>query len=246
MRYFLFLSYRGTHYHGWQSQPNAVTVQETIEKALTLLLKNPTEIVGAGRTDSGVHAREMYAHFDVENELHCPTLIAKLNSILPKDIAIHNIIKVENDAHARFDATKRSYEYHIHLQKSAFDFENSWYCKQPLDVQKMNAACPVLFEYEDFECFSKKHTDVHTFNCKIKEAHWQQNGDKLVFTIVADRFLRNMVRAIVGTMVDIGLGKITLEDFRKIIESKNRSQAGFSVPAQGLYLTKIEYDYIKK
>lgn len=246
MRYFIHLSYRGTHYHGWQSQPNAITVQETIEKALALLLKQPVEIVGAGRTDTGVHAREMYAHFDFDYEIESQNLVLKLNSLLPKDIAVYDILKVENAAHARFDATKRTYEYHIHLQKNAFDFENSWYCKQPLDIHKMNDACPILFEYQDFECFSKKHTDVHTFNCKIQEAHWQQNNDKLVFTISADRFLRNMVRAIVGTMVDIGLGKITTTDFRKIIESKNRSQAGFSVPAQGLYLTKIEYDYIKK
>mgnify|MGYP006204888409 CR=1 FL=1 len=161
-----------------------------------------------------------------------------------KDIAIFDLIKVHDDAHARFDATKRTYEYHIHTKKNAFESDDSWYYSLPLDVEKMNEACKILFEYIDFECFSKTHTDVNTFNCKIFEANWKQNEDKLVFTIAADRFLRNMVRAIVGTMINIGSGKVSLNDFRKIIESKNRSKAGFSVPAHGLYLTKIEYPYL--
>jgi len=245
LRYFIKFAYNGKNYFGYQIQPNAVSVQETLEKALSLLIKNSIEIVGAGRTDSGVHAKEMYAHFDLDEEINVPVLVKKLNSFLPKDIVIYDIIKVHDDAHARFDATKRTYEYYIHTFKDAFISDLSWYHYQLLDVEQMNRACKTLFEYIDFECFSKVNTDVHTFNCKIHEAHWQQNGNQLIFTISADRFLRNMVRAIVGTMVNIGLGKISIDDFKNIIESKNRSKAGFSVPAHGLYLVKVEYPYLK-
>lgn len=244
MRYFIKFAYNGKNYFGYQIQPNAVSVQETLEKALSLLLREQISIVGAGRTDSGVHAKEMFAHFDIESVIDSPTLVKKLNSFLPKDIVVYNFIKVDDEAHARFDATKRTYEYDIHTFKDAFINEGSWYQHQELDVAKMNEACKILFDYIDFECFSKVHTDVHTFNCKIYEAHWQQNKNQLKFTISADRFLRNMVRAIVGTMINIGIGKISLEDFRNIIESKDRSQAGFSVPAHGLYLVKVEYPYI--
>lgn len=244
MRYFIKFAYNGKNYFGYQIQPNAVSVQETLEKALSLILKQPIEIVGAGRTDSGVHAKEMYAHFDYENELDVPVLIKKLNSFLPQDIVIYNFIPVHDEAHARFDATQRTYKYYLHTFKDAFINEGSWYFFRPLDSNKMNEACQILFEYTDFECFSKVNTDVHTFNCKIYEAHWKQKGNQMIFTISADRFLRNMVRAIVGTMVDVGLGKISLDDFRNIIESKNRSKAGFSVPAHGLYLVKVEYPYI--
>ena len=244
MRYFIKLAYKGTNYFGWQYQPDAISVQETLNKALSTLLKTNIDILGAGRTDSGVHAKEMSAHFDYETEIDTKKIVYKLNSFLPKDIAIFDLIKVHDDAHARFDATKRTYEYHIHTKKNAFESDDSWYYSLPLDVEKMNEACKILFEYIDFECFSKTHTDVNTFNCKIFEANWKQNEDKLVFTIAADRFLRNMVRAIVGTMINIGSGKVSLNDFRKIIESKNRSKAGFSVPAHGLYLTKIEYPYL--
>ena len=244
MRYFIKLAYKGTNYFGWQYQPDAISVQETLNKALSTLLKTNIDILGAGRTDSGVHAKEMFAHFDYETEIDTKKIVYKLNSFLPKDIAIFDLIKVHDDAHARFDATKRTYEYHIHTKKNAFESDDSWYYSLPLDVEKMNEACKILFEYTDFECFSKTHTDVNTFNCKIFEANWKQNEDKLVFTITADRFLRNMVRAIVGTMINIGSGKVSLNDFRKIIESKNRSKAGFSVPAHGLYLTKIEYPYL--
>lgn len=246
MRYFIKLAYKGTNYFGWQYQPDAISVQETLNKALSTLLKTNIDILGAGRTDSGVHAKEMFAHFDYETEIDTKKIVYKLNSFLPKDIAIFDLIKVHDDAHARFDATKRTYEYHIHTKKNAFESDDSWYYSLPLDVEKMNEACKILFEYIDFECFSKTHTDVNTFNCKIFEANWKQNEDKLVFTIAADRFLRNMVRAIVGTMINIGSGKVSLNDFRKIIESKNRSKAGFSVPAHGLYLTKIEYPYLSK
>lgn len=244
MRYFIELAYKGTNYHGWQYQPDADSVQETINKALSLLLKTPIDIVGAGRTDTGVHARQMYAHFDFDSEIDTPQLIHKLNSFLPKDIVIFRIFKVDDEAHARFDATKRTYEYHMHTRKDAFENDGSYQFHLPLDIDAMNEACKLLFKYTDFECFSKTHTDVHTFNCQIFEANWKQNGTKLVFTIAADRFLRNMVRAIVGTMINIGTGKITLSDLEKIIESKDRGQAGFSVPAHGLYLTKIEYNYI--
>jgi len=244
LRYFIELAYKGTNYHGWQYQPNADSVQETLNKALSLLLKTEIDIVGAGRTDTGVHSKQMYAHFDYETEMDIPQLVHKLNSFLPKDIVIFDILQVADEAHARFDAKKRTYEYHIHTKKDAFENEGSWQYQHELDLDKMNEACQILFKHTDFECFSKTNTDVHTFNCVIFEAHWQQIGAKIIFTISADRFLRNMVRAIVGTMINIGLGKVSLADFEKIIESKDRSQAGFSVPAHGLYLTKIEYEYL--
>jgi tRNA pseudouridine38-40 synthase len=254
LRYFIELAYKGTNYHGWQYQPEANSVQETINKALSLLLKTTIDIVGAGRTDTGVHAKQMYAHFDFDTKIDTPQLVHKLNSFLPKDIVVFDIFKVADEAHARFDATKRTYEYHIHTMKDAFENDGSYQFNLPLDIDKMNEACKILFKHNDFECFSKVNTDVRTFNCVIFEANWtrggaeqsgaKQQGNKIVFTIAADRFLRNMVRAIVGTMINIGTGKITLADFEKIIESKDRSQAGFSVPAHGLYLTKIEYNNI--
>jgi tRNA pseudouridine38-40 synthase len=244
MRYFIELAYNGTNYHGWQSQPNAVSVQETLEKALTLLLKTPIEIAGAGRTDAGVHAKQMFAHFDYPEELDSSFWVTKLNSYLPKSIVIYNIIPVSDDAHARFDATSRTYEYHIHTFKDAFISEGSWLYAQPLNLQLMNEATTLLLNHTDFECFSKAHTDVFTFNCKITQAHWQQKGNQVVFTITADRFLRNMVRAIVGTFINIGLEKITIQDLQTILDSKDRSQAGFSVPAHGLYLTQITYPYL--
>ena len=254
MRYFIELAYKGTNYHGWQYQPGADSVQETLNKALSLLLKTDIDIVGAGRTDTGVHAKQMFAHFDFESEVDVPQLVHKLNSFLPKDIAVFNILKVSDEAHARFDATKRTYEYHIHTMKDVFENDGSYQFQFPLNIDKMNEACQILFKHNDFECFSKVNTDVNTFNCVIFEANWtrgnpeapgKQNGNKLIFTIAANRFLRNMVRAIIGTMINIGTGKISLADFEKIIDSKDRSQAGFSVPAHGLYLTKIEYNYIK-
>ena len=245
MRYFIELAYKGTNYHGWQYQPEANSVQETLNKALSVLLKTAIDVVGAGRTDTGVHAKQMYAHFDFEKEINTNQLVHKLNSFLPKDIVVYSIIKVSNEAHARFDATQRTYEYHIHTFKDVFENEGSWLHQLPIDIDKMNEACQILFKHNDFECFSKTNTDVRTFNCVVFEANWKQIGSKVVFTIAADRFLRNMVRAIVGTMINIGLNKISLTDFEKIIESKNRSQAGFSAPAHGLYLTQIAYEYIK-
>lgn len=245
LRYFIEFAYKGTNYHGWQYQPNATSVQETLTKALCTILKSEIELVGAGRTDSGVHAKQMFAHFDYNLEIETTVLIYKINSFLPKDIAVLNFHRVADDAHARFDATKRTYEYHIHTKKDAFESDNSWYYQNDLNVEKMNEACKILFKYIDFECFSKVHTDVNTFNCTIVEANWTQIENHLVFTISADRFLRNMVRAIVGTMINIGLEKITLTDFITILESKDRKKAGFSVPARGLYLTKVAYPYLK-
>jgi tRNA pseudouridine38-40 synthase len=245
MRYFIRFSYNGTHYHGWQSQPNAVTVQETLTKAMSVLMNSPIELMGAGRTDTGVHAKEMYAHFDVGHEIDPTGLIHKLNSYLPKDIVAHEFLKVHDDAHARFDAVKRTYEYHINTFKDAFLQDLSWQYHNQLDLELMNKTAKKLFNHTDFQCFSKSNTDVNTYNCKVTDAYWTQEGSRLVFTISADRFLRNMVRAIVGTLVYVGLHKISPDDFNAIIESKDRKNAGFSVPAHGLYLTKIEYDYIK-
>ena len=250
MRYFIHLAYNGTPYHGWQIQPNATSVQETLNKAFSVLLQSEINLMGAGRTDTGVHAKEMYAHFDFEASIDIPNLVHKLNSFLPKDIVIYDIIPFHNEAHTRFDATKRTYEYHIHQFKNPFLDELSWYFHQPLDIDLMNEAAQLLLNHTDFECFSKVNTDVNTFDCTIFEAYWTRastehsENDQLVFTISANRFLRNMVRSIVGTLVNVGLHKINLDDFTKILESKSREKAGFSVPAHGLYLTKINYDYI--
>jgi tRNA pseudouridine38-40 synthase len=248
LRYFIKLAYKGTHYHGWQSQPNATSVQETLGKAVSVVLNSEVNLMGAGRTDTGVHAKEMYAHFDFETPFDTENIVHKLNSYLPKDIVVYAIIPVSSEAHARFDATKRTYEYHINSFKDAFMQDESWYFHQNLDVDLMNKAAKLLFNYTDFQCFSKVNTDVNTFDCTIFEAQWTQStdkheNDKLVFTISANRFLRNMVRAIVGTLVNVGMHKISLEDFETIIKSKNREKAGFSVPAHGLFLTKIEYPY---
>lgn len=243
MRYFIEFAYNGKNYHGFQTQPNATSVQETLTNALQLLVDKSIQIVGAGRTDSGVHAKQMFAHFDVENAIENSLLIPKLNSYLPKDIVIYSIFKVKEETHARFDAIARTYEYYIHNYKDAFLDDLSWYCFQPLDINLMNKACQILFEHTDFECFSKVQTEVHTFNCSVSEAKWKKIGNQLIFTIKADRFLRNMVRAIVGTMINIGSGKTSLEEFKEIIESKNRSKAGFSVPAHGLFLVKIDYPF---
>ncbi|WP_034044214.1 tRNA pseudouridine(38-40) synthase TruA [Wocania ichthyoenteri] len=241
MRYFIELSYNGDAYHGWQNQPTAISVQEVLESSLSTVLKTPISVMGAGRTDTGVHASQMFAHFDSNEELNDVNLIFKLNSFLPKDIAIHNIFKVKDDAHARFNALSRTYLYRITLEKNVFTFNNTFYVKQALNVKKMNEASKILFDYKDFQCFSKSNTDVKTYYCNIMKAEWVIKNNELQFTIKADRFLRNMVRAIVGTMINIGLGKTTIEDLHTIIKSKNRSEAGFSVPAQALYLTKIEY-----
>ena len=246
-RYFIKLSYNGTNYHGWQSQDNAVTIQSGLEKALSTILSNKIEVTGAGRTDTGVHAREYFAHFDFDSKFgndEIKNIIYRLNAILNNDIAVSEIFKVNDDVHARFSAISRTYKYYISLNKNPFTKEFSWNVFGSIDIIKMNEAANVLFEYIDFTSFSKLHTDVKTNNCKIMQAEWNMENGMLVFTIKADRFLRNMVRAIVGTLIDVGKGKISVDEFRKIIENKNRSEAGYSVPAKGLFLEKIEYPEI--
>lgn len=241
MRYFIKLSYNGKAYHGWQNQLNAISVQEVLEKGLSTLLKEKINIVGAGRTDTGVHALQMFAHFDTDVKFSLDELKYKLNSFLPQDIAIQDIFKVNEESHARFDAISREYKYRISLTKNVFSFNTTYYFKQELDVVKLNEAAKILFVYEDFKCFSRSNTDVKTYNCNIMEAKWVLEDDELVFNIKANRFLRNMVRAIVGTMINIGTGKIEVDYLHDIIKSKDRSRAGASVPGHALYLTKIEY-----
>lgn len=245
-RYFIFLSYKGTIYHGWQVQPNAISVQEVLEKALSTILYETISVVGAGRTDTGVHASFFCAHFECSDDKTTDTdkIIYKLNSLLPEDIVVFGIKKVSQDDHARFSATSRTYKYFISQDKSPFGNDYSWYLNKNFNIEKMNDACAIMMRHTDFTSFSKLHTDVKTNNCVIKEAYWQKEGSYLVFTIKADRFLRNMVRAIVGTMVEVGLEKISLEDFNNIIEAKDRCQAGQSVPAKGLFLIDIEYPNI--
>ena len=243
-RYFLHLAYNGADYHGWQSQPNAVTVQETVEKALSRVLRRQVAIVGAGRTDTGVNARSMYAHFDVDNEIADPQrLISALNSLVGRDIAIYGIRRVADDAHARFDAVARTYKYFVTTRKLPFDYRFAWNPPYRLDVDAMNAAAARLADYIDFTSFSKLHTDVATNNCRIYEARWTAEGDRLTFTIKADRFLRNMVRAIVGTLVDVGRGKTSVDEFCRIIERKDRCAAGASVPGNALFLWQVDYPY---
>ncbi len=244
MRYFLELSYFGKAYHGWQNQPNAISVQEEIENAISVVFQHKIDIVGAGRTDAGVHAKQIFAHFDVEEELQKEAFQFKMNSLLPADIALKDVFKVRSDAHARFEALSRSYEYHIVQQKDPFLEDRSYFLKNRLNVEKMNQAAEILKDYTNFKCFSKSKTDVKTYNCKISEAVWKTEGEVLVFHISADRFLRNMVRAIVGTLLEIGFGKQPVESMHEIIKSKDRSRAGTSVPAKGLYLTRVTYPEI--
>ena len=240
-RYFIFFSYDGAAYHGWQVQPNGVTVQQRLEEALSTLLREETPVTGAGRTDAGVHALKMIAHFDTEQEVDCPRLADKLNRLLPQDIAVQQVQPVTGDAHARFSATSRTYHYHIHTHKSPFLNAYSWQVYGQLDFQRMNEAAQTLMEYRDFTSFSKLHTDVKTNNCQIEFAGWVQDGDDYIFTIKADRFLRNMVRAIVGTLIEVGRGKLSIEGFRKVIEDKDRCRAGESVPGKALFLVDVTY-----
>ena len=241
MRFFIQFSYFGKHYHGWQRQPNAITVQEVLEDALCTILNTKLVLTGAGRTDAGVHAKQMYAHFNLDKTLEASDLVFRLNSYLPEDIAVVNIVQTKDDAHARFDATARTYEYHITQKKDPFCVANAHYIKQPLHIEAMNKAAAILLTEENFECFSKSNTDVYTYLCDITLAHWEQKEDFLVFTIRANRFLRNMVRAIVGTLLEVGMGKIKVADVTTIIKSRDRGQAGVSVPAKGLYLTQVLY-----
>lgn len=241
MRYLLEISYLGTKYAGWQSQPNANSVQAEIEKALSILLKQNIAILGSSRTDAGVHAKQQTASFDVDKTLNLEDLQYRLNQILPGDIAINSITLVHDDFHPRFDAKCRAYEYHIARKKSPFNTATDYTFTAALDVEAMNQAASILLKHTDFQCFSKSNTDVFTYNCSIEYAYWTVNGAQLTFHIKANRFLRGMVRAIVGTLLEVGLGKINLEAFEQIILSKNRKKAGRAVPAHGLCLVAVQY-----
>jgi len=241
LRYFLEISYNGSTFHGWQFQPNAITVQETIENALKTLLKEEIKIVGTGRTDTGVHARHMCAHFDYSKEFELGELKNNLNSFLNQQIYIKDIYRVDKEAHARFSAISREYEYYISLVKDVFSYETSHFIQQDLNIEKMNQAISIIKDYKDFEAFSKSNTDVKTYLCNIISCSLIENQNMLIFRIKANRFLRNMVRAIVGTLLEVGLGKISPEEVHNIIKSRDRSKAGPSMPAHALFLTKIEY-----
>ena len=241
-RYFIYLAYDGTNYHGWQIQPNGSSVQECLMKALATFLRREVEVIGAGRTDAGVHASLMVAHFDNEEELDTLIVTDKLNRLLPPDISVFKVCRVKKDAHARFDATARTYKYYVTTTK--YPFNRQYRCRVygTLDFELMNRAAATLFDYSDFTSFSKLHTDVKTNLCRIMHAEWTQEDDTTwVFTIQAYRFLRNMVRAIVGTLLEVGRGKLTVEGFRQIIEQQDRCKAGTSAPGNALFLVSVEY-----
>lgn len=242
VRYFIHFAYDGTNYHGWQIQPDANSVQEELQKALSVLLRHDVEIVGAGRTDAGVHARQMVAHFEWDGQLDCQQTAYRLGRMLPRDIAIYRMEPVAEDMHARFSAVRRTYHYYLHTERDPFCRQYSCELHYDLDFERMNEAGRILCTYEDFGAFCKSHSDVKTTLCKVSEAHWiQVDSTHWYFRISANRFLRNMVRAVVGTMIDVGRGRITLDDFRKIVEGKQRTQAGESMPAYALFLEEIEY-----
>lgn len=242
MRYFIYLEFDGRAYSGWQIQPHSPSVQQTLEEAMALFLRQKVSVTGAGRTDAGVHASEMVAHFDLDEPHDCDWMRSKLNGILPQDIAVHKIVPVQPDAHARFAATARTYKYYVTLDKSVFYRNYSWFLPNRPDFDLMNRAAGLLVETVDFTSFSKLHTDTRTNDCHVTVAGWTELEDgRWVFTITADRFLRNMVRAIVGTLMEVGRHKLTIDGFRKIIDSKDRCSAGDSAPAHGLFLSKIVY-----
>lgn len=244
MRYFIHLAYKGTDFHGWQNQPNAESVQAHIEKALEILLKSKTEITGCGRTDTGVHALNYFAHFDSEASINLDKFSYQLNALLPHTIVVYRVLPVHDSAHARFDAIARTYQYHILLKNDPFQLETTWQIThKTFNVEKMNEAANWLLSINDFQSFAKSNSDVAHYNCLLQDAFWEQREHELLFTITANRFLRNMVRAVVGTLLEIGEGKLTFSDFKKIIQSRNRSEAGKSVPAKGLFLTHIQYPF---
>jgi tRNA pseudouridine38-40 synthase len=248
-RYFLQLSYKGTAYHGWQTQPNAIAVQEVLNKALLTYFRKPIETLGCGRTDTGVHASLFYAHFDLDvilSEIDLEKALKGINSLLPYDIALDNIILVLEKAHARFDATLRSYEYHVHFKKNPFKSDTSWLIKDHLNIEAMNEAAKIILQYQDFGAFCKSKADNFTNICSVSKSEWEIKPDGIIYHVSANRFLRNMVRAIVGTLVDVGKGKIEPTTMHQIIQSQNRSVAGASVPACGLFLTDVQYPYINK
>ncbi len=241
MRFFFEISYKGTHYHGWQNQDNATGVQSIVEKALTTLLRKDTPIVGSGRTDSGVHCRQQFFHADITDAFEMADLVHRLNSFLPADIAIRSIRPVIPTAHARYDARLRGYEYHLTTVKDPLLVGLAYYHHRPLDLEKMNQAARLLVGSHDFQSFSKVNTDVNHFLCDLKTAYWEPQGNRLVFFIEANRFLRGMVRALVGTLLDVGSGKITVDAFQGVVESRDRKKAGMNAPPEGLYLVKVEY-----
>jgi len=249
MRYFLKLAYNGQNYFGWQMQSNQISVQEVLTKVLSLLLNENIKLTGAGRTDTGVHAKEFYAHFDTphlftdEDKQH---FLYRINRFLPQDIVVYDMFKVNQQAHARFDALSRTYRYYVTTHKNPFANAFTYRIFYTPDIEKMNICCEKILNYTDFTAFSKTHTQTKTNNCRIAKAVWiyHKNNDLFVFEITADRFLRNMVRAIVGTLLDVGRGKLSIDDFCKIIEQKNRNNAGVSVPAHALFLEKIVYEYL--
>jgi len=240
MRFFIELSYKGTNYHGWQEQPNTKTVQHEINKALSVICNDKIKVMGAGRTDTGVHAKQMFAHFDCD--IHCDNqdIIFKLNSLLPSDIVICDIFKVKEDANSRFDALSRTYQYHIIQKKDPFN-NNAYLLQRNLDIKAMNDSCEYITGKQDYTSFSKVNTQTFTNNCNIMFSRWNLVNNELIFTITADRFLRNMVRAIVGTLIDVGLGNLRTDDVVKIIAAKDRSKSGYSVPAHALFLVDIKY-----
>jgi len=240
MRFFIELSFNGNNFHGWQIQPNANTIQAELNKALSVILKDVISVVGAGRTDAGVHAKQMFAHFDFEGDVETEILLTKLNGFLPNDISVHQIFKVNDNTHARFDAVSRTYQYYITNEKNPFN-KNVYLYYQRLNVDAMNLACKYLLGKQDFTSFSKLHTQTYTNDCNVIIANWKQQRNELLFTIKADRFLRNMVRAIVGTLLEVGEGKMGPKRIKEIIAKKDRSEAGVSVPAHALFITKIEY-----
>ena len=241
MRFLFEIAYNGTRYNGWQSQHNAVGVQHIVEVALSKLLRTKIEIVGSGRTDTGVHCEQQFFHSDIEKAFDAQNLALRMNSLLPKDISIQSIRKVKPEASARYNALERTYQYRITRKKDPFMEGFAWYYFKPADSKTMNKAASLLLGEHDFESFSKVKTDVNHFICEIRKATWEQKGEKLEFTITSNRFLRGMVRAIVGTLLDVGSGKITVNEFQSIIKSKDRKKAGANVPPHGLYLTKVKY-----
>lgn len=246
-RYFIHLAYDGASYCGWQTQPQLPTVQQAIEEALSTLLRQKTAVVGCGRTDTGVHASDFYAHFDIKDSndtIDLATLTFKLNNILPPDIAVFDVTPVADNAHARFDAVARTYQYHVSDRK--LPFRQGHYCHIYYipDLDLMNHAAEVLMQYDDFTSFAKLHTQVKTNICHLSYAHWDEEPDGWVFTIRSNRFLRNMVRSVTGTLLDVGRGRLSIEDLRRIVEQRDRCAAGVSMPACGLFLTKVEYPYL--
>jgi len=240
VRYFLEVSYNGRAYHGWQRQENANSVQEEIEKGLSTILRQQTSILGSGRTDTGVHAKKQVLHFDLEKEMKSD-LLHKLNGILPPDIGVNSCRKVKEEAHARFSAERRGYHYYIHQKKTPFREGLSYFYAPALDVDLMNEAAKTLLGEQDFESFSKVKTEVNHFRCTLHKASWETMGDQLIFHVEANRFLRGMVRALVGTLIEVGRGKLSVEDFVSIIAIRDRTRAGAAVPAHGLFLTSVDY-----